>query len=111
MLLTFGDLNLTGLTSHLVNSLNNNNNNETTNLKEIPLFEQFQSKTLIEAFNTRFITPTNINEIISLCDYLLLDNTALFLRNNVEYPHNQEVYVLNDYHLKHFTGLFPEFDP
>lgn len=72
-------LNLTGLNSELVQILQNQN------LSGFNLPEQFQSSHLIQSFNSRTITPFNINEIIDLCDFLGLKDTYSFIRNNIEY--------------------------
>jgi hypothetical protein len=81
-------LNLTGLNSELVQIL------QFQNLSGFNLPEQFQSSHLIQSFNTRTITPFNINEIIDLCDFIGLKDTYSFIRNNIEY--SSTPYCVND---------------
>lgn len=68
---TFNVLNLSGLTSKLLEILEDNK-------IQIPL--KFHH--LISDFNNRRITPTNINEMIDFGDYLLLNDLDKFITQN-----------------------------
>ena len=70
----FSSLNLNNLESKLLTTLLKNNQN----LDTFELPEQFKSPKINESFNARSVTPQNINEIISLCDYIMLKNTEKF---------------------------------
>ena len=70
-LLTFKSLNMSSLSSELLDSLEDFD-------VEIP--SKFND--LIVDFNNRMITPTNINDMIRFCDYLLLENTEEFIIKN-----------------------------
>jgi hypothetical protein len=58
------------------------------------------SEQLLKDFNERNFNPGNINDILSLCDYLLIVNTEYYILRNME-PSNTE-YILNDYHKTHY---------
>ena len=109
-MITFGDLNLVNIESLFVNTLIENDSDEDA-LSKIELCDLFQNQELIEAFNKRYITPNNINEIISLCDYLMIQNTVSFLRDNVEVilnKHNyNKFYFLNKQNNNNYPNLFP----
>ena len=99
-------LNLENLDSDLVSkSLINQ-----IKLEEFQLPQEFQSQHLIRLFNTRYIYPQNLNQIIYLCDFIMLKNTRKFLQLNVEYIDNnkEEEYILNEYNSEHFPNLFPK---
>lgn len=70
-LFTFKSLNLSSLSSEFLDSLEDFD-------VEIP--SKFND--LIVDFNDRMITPTNINDMIRFCDYLLLENTEEFIVKN-----------------------------
>ena len=64
---------------------------------EIPYFPD----DILIDFNNRNINPQNIKGIISVCDYLLIENTLQFIIENA-LPTN-ELYILNELHSIHFT--------
>ena len=89
---TLGDLNLDGLISDFVNNLIENDDTENDHEK-IELYKKFQSKKLIDAFNSRNITPENINQIILICDYLMIQNTESFLRSHVQLIFDKNIII------------------
>lgn len=86
------DLNLEGLKSELINNLEESydDNDNLIFPLEIP-------KNVIEEFNKRIINPKNINNIIKMCDYLMIEDTLNFLINNSE-P-TDEKYIIDNYQL------------
>ena len=91
---------LKGLTSLFVRNLKDIGGED---WGEIKIQEYYPKATdeLLDDFNQRRITPRNINEIIRLCDYLLIQNTIPFITcfSNPKYVYeldevNKENYVL-----------------
>jgi len=90
----YSDINLTGIKSQLIEELDNETN--------IPIPETFPIATnLLKDFNNRCFNSTNINDILSLCDYLMIDNTETFVKYNME-PDTKE-YILLEYHMIHYN--------
>jgi hypothetical protein len=90
----YSDINLTGIKSQLIEELDNETN--------IPIPETFPIATnLLKDFNNRCFNSTNINDILSLCDYLMIDNTETFVKYNME-PDTKE-YILTGYHMIHYN--------
>ena len=74
---TFKDINFDGIISELINNLlENDDTMEDLNDQMLPFMVNF---TDMEDFNNRKITPSNINQIIKICDYLLVKDTKDFL--------------------------------
>jgi hypothetical protein len=89
MQININNINLENLTSELVNNLKNNsddNNEIYINITEQDLND----------FNERIINPSNINAIIKLCDFLMIDYYQMkqLIINNIK-PTNEK-YILND---------------
>jgi len=97
----FSQLNLTNIKSELIELFNKTDDNLDI---MIPLNTAYNEQTIID-FNNRNITPSNINEIISFCDFLLLENTLYFLVNNC--TPTEEKYILNNENIEHFK--LPKF--
>ena len=81
------EFDLSGLNSQLINNLDGD-----TNI-EIPIYV---TKTRLKNFNKRRVTPTNINKMIEICDYFMIDNTENFIINNST-PSTIR-YILDDVH-------------
>ena len=90
------DFNLSGLNSELVNNLDGN-----TDI-EIPIQ---LTKRRLKNFNNRKVTPNNINKMIEICDYFMIDNTESFMINN-SIPTDQK-YMLDDVHKNKI--ILPDF--
>ena len=82
----YSDLNVDDLESVFIDNLDD---------LEILIDNRF-SKLLINDFNNRVINGNNINEIINLCNHLLIDNTWRYVTLNME-PGSK--YELNTIHL------------
>jgi len=67
---------------------------------DIPLIDQFSFSTVSD-FNNRSVRYDNINEILSLCDYLMISDTWKFIMTNLE-PRNKK-YILNELHKSHYN--------
>mgnify|MGYP001099855862 FL=1 len=98
-----GELNLENVKSQFYNTLNeNNDSSDETKSLFVPYII---SEELLHDFNTRNFNPKNINDILSLCDFLMIENTIDFILE-----HNlltQELYVLNERHKENYK--WPEF--
>ena len=88
------DVNLQGYTSKLINTIKSIN--ETDNMRL-----SYYDSEILDDFNNRIVTPSNINRMISFCDYLLLENTLYFLVN--ESIPTEEPYILDKYNKMHHT--------
>jgi len=100
------ELNLDGVVSELVENLKICGEGwEETDLILI-------SDSLLDDFNNRKITPENINKILSLCDYLLIENTLDFVVKNSD---PAKIYKLNEFHSLNYklpmcmTGIKSDF--
>lgn len=71
----YRDLNLLNITSQLINNF------EYDDYLDIPILFNI-SKHVFDDFNNRNINQKTINEIISFCDYLMIDNVMNFILNN-----------------------------
>ena len=101
MQILFKDINFDGINSELFNNLENEYGEK---VLDISLKINIKQE-IIGDFNNRIVNPSNINDIIRLCDYLLLENTDKFiLQNSVP---TYDLYVLNDKHSNNFE--LPEF--
>jgi hypothetical protein len=87
-------LNLVGVKCHFESLFNNDE-------EEIVISDQFLS--IVSDFNQRNINQRNINEIIALCDYIMMDNVLQFLMENCPIDH----YVLNEYNSQNYK--LPKF--
>lgn len=91
--LSINDFNFTDLNSQLLNNLKEENEN---NLNNVNITIKVNKQDLID-FNNRIITPQNINNIINICDYFLIDNVKEFLiKNSVP---TFEKYKIDNYEL------------
>lgn len=88
----FSDLNLSNVKSDLVDELIANDNNLHINII-------YHNIDILTDFNKRNVTSLNINEMISFCDYLMLQDTMYFIVNN-SVP-TLEKYVLDEEHSKY----------
>jgi hypothetical protein len=89
----YSAIDLTGIRSQLIEELDGDVN--------IHIPETFPITTdLLNDFNTRHFTPFNINNILSLCDYLMIDDTASFVRFNMEVSVTE--YILTEDHMAHY---------
>jgi hypothetical protein len=95
MALKYSDINLTNIKSLLIDSLYEDGN---TNIEIPSTF--YLNKSLLYDFNNRIFKPSNINNILSLCDYLMIEDTQNFIILNME-PSNDE-YNLTDHHNDHY---------
>ena len=86
----YSDLNLDGLHSGLIDNLEDDLN--------VLIPEQFTEETIL-SFNKRCINGNNINELLSFCDFLMIDDTQTFMCSNMEPSWK---YILNDYHNLHY---------
>ena len=87
----YSAIDLTGIRSQLIEEFDGELN--------IPIPVQFTHET-ISSFNVRDVTGDNINEILSFCDFLLLDDTWQFITCNMSANYK---YVLNELHKLHYT--------
>jgi ankyrin repeat protein len=55
---------------------------------------------IVNDFNNRIINPENINEILSLCDYILMKDTLKFI---IDHFSIGEYYILNEYHRQNYV--------
>jgi hypothetical protein len=88
------DLNLNNITSQLIDTIEENGNCD-----DLIITMQF-TNTIIDQFNKRDINPYNINDIITLCDYMMIDDTLNFIINHS--TPTTDKYVLNDLHSEHY---------
>jgi len=93
----FSDINLDGIESEMMNSFEGE-------IPDIEIILDIPDDSFND-FNNRVVNPENINEIITLCDYLMIKATLQFIMK-FSTPTTKS-YVLNDYNKKHFT--LPEF--
>lgn len=71
IIMLLSEINLTNITSQLVNTFDELfDNNDVVNLP-------YKSPNILSDFNKRNINPENINQILSFCDYLLIENKYL----------------------------------
>jgi hypothetical protein len=92
----YSDINLTNIKSLLIDSLR-----EEDDHVDIFIPSTFPiNQSLLYDFNRRIFKPSNINEILSLCDYLMIEDTNNFILLNME-PSNME-YILSDRHKDHY---------
>ena len=92
----FNELNLTDIVSNLINTMLEDD--ESIN---IPIPDIFPiDRILLNNFNKRNINSDNINEMLSLCDYLMIKNTQHFIILNME-PGGE--YIISDYHATHYN--------
>lgn len=99
---TFKDINFYGIESELINNLlENDDTMEDLNDQMLPFMVNY---TDIEDFNNRKITPSNINQIIKICDYLLVKDTKDFL---IKYSTPTiERYNIDNYELSDKKNIF-----
>lgn len=101
--LSIKDFNFTDLQSELINNLKEDNND--FNCLDITIDINKQDLT---DFNNRVVTPKNINNIIKICDYFLIDNAKDFLIKNA--VPTLERYKVDNYELstkpKYILPLF-----
>jgi hypothetical protein len=76
--LSIKDFNFIGLDSKLINHLKEDNDD---NLDNLNITININKQDLND-FNKRIITPKNINNIIKICDYFLIDKVKEFLIEN-----------------------------
>lgn len=57
---------------------------------------------ILDDFNNRHITPSNLNQILSFCDYLMIENTDKFVFKNLSLQ-LPDLYVLSEEHKEHYT--------
>jgi hypothetical protein len=90
MQININDIILENLTSELINNLKDNNEED-----EIYINVNITEQNLKD-FNERIINPSNINVIIKLCDFLMINYEQMkqLIINNIT-PTNEK-YVLND---------------
>ena len=86
------NINLKGLNSELINNLSENNDS----FEEFELELNITEKNLYD-FNKRIINLNNINSIIKICDYLLINNVLDFLIQH-SIP-TKEKYIIENYEL------------
>ena len=98
------DLNLDDLHSKFVESLIDNCDSE-DELNEVDIL---YDETLLNDFNLRNINPSNFNQIIKLCDYLLIDNIHEFIFKYCE-PTTSEPYKLQPELAHMFKSEVPFF--
>ena len=98
-----GNLNLKGLVSELYNTLceNEHDNDNVNNI----ILNDIVSNDIIVQFNERVIIPENIIEILTLCDFLMIENTLQFIIDYCEPTFTR--YKLNKHYIKHF--LLPSY--
>jgi hypothetical protein len=64
------------------------------------ILDDVVSNDIIVQFNERIIEPDNINEILTLCDFLMIENTLQFI---VKYATVTNIkYVLDERHKEHY---------
>jgi hypothetical protein len=81
---------------------------DTPEMNDDPLIDVPYSIDIIEDFNNRIITPENINYIISLCDWLMLDNIQTFIYQNVPYSEtdlNISKFFIRKFNFSHFVMI------
>lgn len=93
-MLLFTDINRDGIKSEFLDVLDENEDDSPV---QIP--SQFSNDT-IQSFNNRIITPKNINEIISFCDFLLMEDVLKFICDYSVVT--EEKYILNVWHRQHY---------
>lgn len=92
--LSISDFNFTGLNSQLINNLEEDNEDDDLDFLNITI--QVDKQDLAD-FNNRIINPKNINNIIKICDYFLIDRVKEFLiKNSVP---TLEKYKIDNYEL------------
>jgi len=92
-----GEINFTGIVSDLERSFHDFNDNE-EDIKAVDL--PYGPSDILDDFNKRNINPKNINEILSLCDYLLIQDTLNFVVNNALLTYDP--YILTEEHEEHY---------
>lgn len=102
MILKINEINLDGIDSDLIKTIKYEYPSDYLDM-EFNL--HFIEPHILKDFNGRHIHPENINEILSLCDFILLKDTLTFITKHSE-PTNK-IYCLNDYHKKHYN--LPKF--
>ena len=98
------DLNLNDLHSKFIESLIENCDSE-DELNEVDIL---YDEALLNDFNSRNINPSNFNQIIKLCDYLLIDNIHEFIFKYCE-PTTSEPYKLQPELAHMFKSEVPFF--
>lgn len=78
----FGDLNLDNVESILVEKMKNNTDFEEDFLDQEILIDI--DELILENFNSRKVNPDNVNDILRLCDFLLIENVEKFISENAE---------------------------
>jgi hypothetical protein len=103
-IMLISNLNLEGIESKLVKDLGDDYTDDEMN--EVKLPDMF-SENLINDFNKRNITHENINEIITLLDFLNVEQTVCrkFVLDNLQ--KSEKIYFINVYHLRNYN--FPKF--
>ena len=86
-------LNLTGVKCHYTDLFDDDE-------EEIVISDQFLD--IVPDFNERHVNQTNINQIIALCDYIMMDNVLEFLMEHCPIAH----YSLNEYNCKNYKFSF-----
>ena len=89
--MNFSDVNQSFIGSHLIQTLLDNDEDDL--IFPIPIHNI--NPFLIKDLNCGNVTPNNINKIIQLLDYLLVDNTIKYIYMHAK-P-NDEKYILNEY--------------
>jgi hypothetical protein len=102
MIFKVRELNLDDIQSKLIENIKYEFINEYLDM-EFNL--HFIEENILKDFNDRNINPENINEILSLCDFILLKDTLNFIIKNSK-PTNK-IYYLNEYHKEHYK--LPKF--
>ena len=85
MIFKVRELNLDGIQSKLIENIKYEFTNEYLDM-EFNL--HFIEENILKDFNDRNINPENINEILSLCDFILLKDTLNFIINFLYYKYN-----------------------
>jgi len=97
----YSNINLNGVTSLLINDMLDDDGSIDIIIPDTFLISQ----QILNNFNARYFTPGNINDILSLCDYLLIVDTQEFINEHIE-PSDYS-YILNDCHKDHYH-IVPE---
>jgi len=87
------NLNLINVESELYNTFIENGD-----IVDEIILDDVVSNDIIVQFNERIIEPDNINEILTLCDFLMIENTLQFIVKYVlDERHNITVLNIMDY--------------
>ena len=97
-----GELNLEGINSGFISSFSDFKSESLSEINENEFLFEVDEKFIID-FNNRNINYENLSEIITICDYLMIDDLENFIANHIEL--SKVPYELHD----EFNFKLPKF--